>query len=163
MSRKSASSWVDRGESPIPKLQQSLAHFFERFDEEAAPFLDEHAKIVFGMVSADASEVQVAMYLRGVVRDVGFPAREPLGSRLFAISMWHIAKSALVRDEANRVLHRELSASGKTSSTLGDWLAERFMTPAELREYQQRACELFETEHLSNEIRDKQTDGAYAD
>ena len=57
MSRTSAGSWGERGESAIPTLQQSLAHLFERFDEVDEPFLDEHATIVFGMVAADATDV----------------------------------------------------------------------------------------------------------
>jgi len=157
MSRKRESSWVDRGESAIPKLRQALVHFFERFDEAAEPFLDEHATIVFGMVAADATDVQIAMYLRGVVRDVGFPAREPLGSRLFAISLWHIAKVALVRDAAERRLRQQSVVNAQSAETLGNWLAERLMTPDELQAYQQRIDELTEHETI------RETDSAYAD
>lgn len=31
---KKASSWVDRGESPVPTLRRVLARVFERYDEE---------------------------------------------------------------------------------------------------------------------------------
>ncbi len=157
LSRKSASSWVDRGESAIPKLRLSLAHYFERFDIAAEPFLDEHATFVYGMVAADSTDVQLAMYLRGVVRSVGFPNRQPLGTRLFAISMWHIAKVALVRDAANRALHQRAGAIGQSSETLGSWLAERLMTPEELLVYQQRIDELREGDA------DAEVDSAYAD
>ncbi|MEO7361880.1 MAG: hypothetical protein ABI120_16230 [Gemmatimonadaceae bacterium] len=157
MSRKTESSWVDRGESAIPKLRHALVHFFERFDEAAGPFLDEHATIVFGMVAADATDVQIAMYLRGVVRDVGFPNREPLGSRVFAISMWHIAKVALVRDAAERRLRQQAVANEQTTATLGNWLAERLMTPDELLAYQQRI------EALTDHAAAGEKNSAYAD
>ncbi len=157
MSRKSASSWVDRGEPAIPKLRQALAHYFERFDESDAAFLDEHATIVFGMVSADSTDVQIAGYLRGVVRDVGFPAREPLGTRLFAISMWHIAKCALVRDAADRVLRREVGATGRTPVALADWLAERLMAPEELHAYREHI------DRVDDGAPPETEDSAYAD
>ena len=157
MSRKSESSWVDRGESAIPKLQQALAHYFERFDEAAKPFLEEHATFVYGMVSADATDVQIAMYLRGVVRNVGFPNRQPLGTRLYAISMWHIAKVALVRDAAERALAREVVVTRTIPVTLGSWLTERLMTPDALKSYQERI------DQLSDQDSDAEHDSAYAD
>lgn len=157
LSSKSFSNWVDRGESAIPKLRQSLMHYFERFDDAAEPFLDEHATFVLGMVAADATDVQLAMYLRGVVRSVGFPNRQPLGTRLFAISMWHIAKVALVRDAANRALRQRAGAIEQSSETLGSWLAERLMTPEELLMYHQRIDDLRQGEA------DAEIDSAYAD
>lgn len=158
MSRRSESSWVDRGESAIPKLQLALAHFFERFDEADTPFLDEHATIVFGMVAADATDVQIAMYLRGIVRHVGFPTREPLGSRLYAISMWHIAKVALVRDAAELALLRQQALKARQSpETLGNWLADRLMTPDELQAYHQHI------DAVTNQETEPSTESAYAD
>ena len=163
MSRKSAPSWVDRGESAIPKLRQSLMHFFERFDPEAEPFLDEHATIVYGMVAADSTDVHIAMYLRGVVRAVGFPNRQPLGTRLFAISMWHIAKVALVRDAAERTLRNRAALAGDKPETLASWLAERLMTPDELREHQKRVDSLIEADVDPAAEAETESNSAYAD
>ena len=121
MSRTHASNWVDRGESAIPKICQGLAHYFERFDVADEPWLVEIATNVFGMVAGDATDVQIAGYLRGVVREVGFPDRQPLGTRLFAISMWHMAKVALVRDEAERAMR---TTDAATTAQIDDAYAD---------------------------------------
>ena len=163
MSRKSASSWVDRGESAIPKLRQSLSYYFERFDAEAESFLDEHATIVYGMVAADSTDVHIAMYLRGVVREVGFPNRQPLGTRLFAISMWHIAKVALVRDAAERTLRNNAAKAGEAPETLANWLAERLMTPDELLEHRKRVDELNKADVDAAQEEETESNSAYAD
>jgi hypothetical protein len=132
MSRKTAGNWVDRGEPPNPTLRRVLAHFFERFDPADEPWLEEHALIVLGMVGADATEIHIAGYLRSVVREVGFPNREPLGARTFAISLWHIAKTALVRDIADRALRGEFPLNAQTPDSLSHWLKERLLSPEEL-------------------------------
>lgn len=67
---KNASNWVDRGEPANIKIQQALSHFFERFDETYEPWLAEQATILFGMVSAEATEVQIASYVRQVARGI---------------------------------------------------------------------------------------------
>jgi hypothetical protein len=133
ISRK-AGNWVDRGEPPNPTLRRVLAHFFERLDPADEPWLEEHALIVLGMVGADATEIHIAGYLRSVVRDVGFPTREPLGARSAAISLWHIAKAALVRDFAERVLRGDVPVNAPTPDSLGHWLKERLLSPEELED-----------------------------
>jgi hypothetical protein len=135
ISRK-ASNWVDRGEPSIPVLTRVLAHFFERFDEADQPWLREHAETIVGMVAADATEVHIAGYLRSVVRSTGSPAREPLGARPAAISLWHIAKAALVRDFAERVLRGEIPPNIPNDERLSDWLAQRLLTPEELARFE---------------------------
>ena len=135
ISRK-ASNWVDRGESPMPTLCRVLAHFFERFDEADQPWLHQHAVTVLGMVAADATEVHIAGYLRSVVRDTGSPTREPLGARAAAVAMWHIAKAALVRDFAERVLQGEVPPNIPTDEPLSSWLAQRLLTPEELARFE---------------------------
>jgi len=132
MSRKTAGNWVDRGESPNPTLRRVLAHFFERFDPADEPWLEEHALNLIGMVGADASEIQIAAYLRGVVRETGLPAREPLGARETAISLWHIAKTALVRDLAERQRRGDPAVDEQTPASLSHWLKERLLSPEEL-------------------------------
>lgn len=129
---KKASNWVDRGEPANPTLRRVLAHFFERLDPADVPWLEEHVLIVLGMVAADATEIHIAGYLRSVVREVGFPKREPLGARTVAVALWHIAKAALVRDFAERVLRGEVPVNAPTPDSFSHWIASRLLTASEL-------------------------------
>jgi hypothetical protein len=138
---RKASNWVDRGEPANPTLRRVLAYFFERFDPADEPWLEQHAVTVLGMVAADATEVHIAGYLRSVVRQSGFPTREPLGARSAAVALWHIGKAALVRDFAERVLRGEIPANRPTPDSLGHWLATRLLTPEELEEFEREADE----------------------
>ena len=140
ISRK-ASNWVDRGESPIPRLCRVLAHFFEKFDAADEPWLREQAGIIVGMVAADATEVHVAGYIKSLVRDTGTPARERIEFRPVAISLWHIAKAALVRDFAERVLRGEIPPNIPNDEPLSAWLAQRILTPEELARFEAEAPE----------------------
>jgi hypothetical protein len=133
---KKAGNWVDRGEPPNATLRRVLAHFFERLEPADEAWLDEHVLIVLGMVEADATEIHIAGYLRSVVRQTGSPTREPLGARSAAISLWHIAKAALVRDVAERVL-REAPKIESTADSLSHWVASRLLSPDELRRFEQ--------------------------
>ena len=126
---KKASNWVDRGEPALPTLRRVLAHFFERLDPLDEPWLEEHATIVLGMVAADATEIHIAGYLRSVVRDTGSPTRQPLGARPAAIALWHIAKAALVRDFAERVLRGDVPVNEPTPDSFSHWMASRLLTP----------------------------------
>jgi hypothetical protein len=133
---RKASNWVDRGESPLPTLRRVLAFFFERHAASDEPWLHEHALVVLGMVAADATEVHVAGYLRSVVRDVGTPTRDPLGARAAAVALWHIAKAALVRDFAERVLQGEVPVNQPTPDSFSHWVASRLLTPEELAQFE---------------------------
>lgn len=133
---KNASNWVDRGEAPNATLRRILAHFFERFDADDEAWLEEHAVIVFGMVGADATEVHIAGYLKSVVRETGPPTRDPLGARPAAIALWHVAKAALVRDFAERVLRGEVPVNEPTPDSFSHWLASRLLTPEELERFE---------------------------
>jgi len=136
---KKASNWVDRGEPPNATLLRVLAHFFERLHPADEPWLEEHVLIVLGMVAADATEVHVAGYLRSVVRQVGFPTRQPLGARSAAVALWHIAKAALVRDFAERVLRGEVPVNEPTPDSFSHWVASRLLTPSELERFEREA------------------------
>ena len=118
-------------------MRRVLAHFFERQDPQFEEWLDEQALIIAGMVAADATEVHVAGYLRSVVRDLGKPTREPLGARQAAITLWHIAKAALVRDFAERVLRGEIPVNRPTEDSFSHWVASRLLTAEELAEYEE--------------------------
>lgn len=105
---KKASNWVDRGEPPHPTLRRVLGRFFERRAPSDDGWLEDVANTVLGMVAADATEVHIAGYLRSIGRDEGAPDRGPEEARSAAISLWHIAKAALVRDFAERVLRGDV-------------------------------------------------------
>ena len=134
-----ASNWVDRGEPPDATLRRVLAFFFERHDPADGPWLEEHARIILGMVTADATEVHVAGYLRSVVRETGAPRREPLGARSAAVALWHVAKAALVRDVAERVLQEEVPVNAATPDSFSHWVASRLLTPEELARFEAAA------------------------
>jgi hypothetical protein len=136
---KKASNWVDRGEPPQPTLRRVLAHFFERHAPDDQPWLDEQANIILGMVAADATEVHIAGYLRSVVRETGLPTREPLGARSAGVALWHVAKAALVRDFAERVLQGEIPVNAPTPDRFSHWLAERLLSPEELAQFEAEA------------------------
>jgi hypothetical protein len=133
---KKASNWVDRGEPPNATMRRVLAHFFERDPVVFDQWLDEHANIIIGMVAADATEIHIAAYLKSVVREAGTPTREPLGARPVAICLWHIAKAALVRDFAERVLSGEVPVNEPTPDSFSHWIASRLLTPDELARFE---------------------------
>ena len=133
---KKAGNWVDRGEPPNPTLRRVLAHFFERNIDSDQAWLDEIANTIVGMVAADATEIHIAAYLRDIVRQEGSPTREPLGARPAAIALWHIAKAALVRDFAERVLCGEVPVNEPDSDTFSHWVASRLLTPEELAQFE---------------------------
>ena len=116
-----------------------LSYFFECDPLAEQVWLDEQANTIMGMVAADAGEVHIARYLCSVVRDTGAPNRERLGARPTAIALWHIAKAALVRDFAERVLQGEVPANTPTPDSLGHWVAARILSPEELRRYEAEA------------------------
>jgi len=133
---KKASNWVDRGEPPNKTLRRVLAHFFERQDPKYEPWLEQQAVIVLGMVDADATEVHIAGYLKSVVRELGSPTREPLGARDAGLTLWHVAKAALVRDFAERVLRGEVPVNEPTPDSFSHWIATRLLTAEELNRFE---------------------------
>jgi hypothetical protein len=138
ISRK-ASNWVDRGEPALPTLRRVLAHFFDRHDPADHEWLEQQANTILGMVAADATEVHIAGYLRSVVRETGWPNREPLGARPAAIGLWHIGKAALVRDFAERVLQGEIPVNEPTPDRFSHWVAQRLLSPEELAQFEAEA------------------------
>ena len=133
---KKAGNWVDRGEPPNPTLRRVLAHFFERDIDGDREWLDEIANTIVGMVAADATEIHIAAYLRDIVRQEGSPTREPLGARPAAIALWHIAKAALVRDFAERVLCGEVQVNEPDRDSFSHWVASRLLSPEELAQFE---------------------------
>ena len=127
-----ASNWVDRGEPAEPKIAAALRHFigFDLTTDDARP-LDE-ARTLVGMVAADASEIQVASYLGYLEEQFGRPRSEARRRRLEAIAIWHIAKAALTRDRAARLLAGEPEAATADRERLSEWLAARIASAGEL-------------------------------
>lgn len=131
-----ANNWVERGESADRKLRLVLAFFFDRHDESHGPWLQAHAVSIIGLVEAGAVERDIAKYLNSVLREEDFPYREHSGARIAAVSLWHIAKIAQMRDLAERVFRGERPISAQTGSDFGTWAAERLLDrhEVELRE-----------------------------
>ena len=92
------------------------------------------------MVAADATEVHIAAYLRSVVRENDIAMPEPSGARPAAIALWHIAKAALVRDFAERVLRGEIPVNAPTPDRFSHWVAERLLSPEELAQFEAEAA-----------------------
>ena len=83
-----ASNWVDRGEPPEPTLTRVLASYLELEPSENAARLQEYAGAVRGMAEADATEVNIAGYLRSLESmhlSAEHPARQRRGA---AIALW---------------------------------------------------------------------------
>ena len=122
-----ASNWVDRGEPAEPKIAKALRHFlgFDAPLEDAT--LLEYAGIIVGMAAADASEVQVAAYLGHLEDGAGLQRSTGRHRRLVAVAVWHVAKAALTRDRALRLLAGEEPDATAEHARLSDWLAERIL------------------------------------
>lgn len=75
LSSSKADNWVDRGERCEPVLERVLAFYLDRHDVEYAGRLAQHALSVRGLVEAGGSELHVASYLYGILRELDIPAR----------------------------------------------------------------------------------------
>lgn len=130
-----AHNWVDRGHPPQDVIRRVLAFLFDRHADTDTEWLQNQANTIVGMVAADASEVQVANYAHSLIEPADSPST-PNDMRLAGIALWHIAKAALVRDFAERVLQGEVPVNAPTPDSFGHWLAERLLTPAELARFE---------------------------
>lgn len=135
---KKASNWVDRGEPAAPRMRQLLAFLFERRDAGDAPWLEEHAQIILGMVAADATDVHIRGYLRSLERDGATMSGD---ARVYAIALWHVGKAALVRDFAERVLTGEIPVNAPTDERFSHWVAARLLSPEELARFEAQAAD----------------------
>jgi hypothetical protein len=121
-----ASNWVDRGEPPEPTLRRVLASYLHLDPDSCGDELQEYATQVRGMAEADSTEVQIAGYLRTKEEQHGL-SHESGHRRAVAIALWHIAKSAEVRDRALQLLRDAGEATTSSKIPLSEWLAERLM------------------------------------
>jgi len=106
-----ASNWVDQGHPPHRVMRRVLAFFLGRREPEDTTWLDDETNVIIGMVAADANEVEVGNYLRSLLSNEHPEAADHDRTRLTAIALWHIAKVALVRDFAERVLQHDAARS----------------------------------------------------
>jgi hypothetical protein len=122
-----ASNWVDRGEPPEPTLTRVLASYLELEPSANDTQLREYAAAVRGMAEADATEVNIAGYLRPL-ESTHLAAEHPARHRrAAAIALWHIAKAAEVRDRAVRLVAEYGAAPNAVQVPLSTWLAERLL------------------------------------
>lgn len=122
-----ASNWVDRGEPPEPTLKRVLS-FYLHLDLVAADTqLAEYAGVVRGMAEADSTEVHVARYLTTLEERHGVTDHGPTERRALAVALWHVVKSAEVRDRAMRLLSEYAARIEQTKPRLSTWLAERLL------------------------------------
>jgi hypothetical protein len=134
LSAPKADNWVDRGERCEPVLARILAHYFDRREPSDVSWNVEHAMAIRGLVEAGGTEVHVASYLYRVLRELDKAA--PPRGRITAIALWHVAKAALVRDFAERVLSGQVPRPVASSDSLSHWLAARLLTPDELEAFE---------------------------
>jgi hypothetical protein len=136
MTSSKAGNWVDRGESPLPVMTHVLVFFFDRHDAADQPWLGTTAEAVLGMVHADATDIQIAGYLKSVAREQGieFPPK----ARQASLALWHVAKAALVRDAATALLNSDLARQPDDPPPLSEWLAARLLSPEEMEQEQNR-------------------------
>jgi hypothetical protein len=122
-----ASNWVDRGEPPEPTLTRVLASYLELEPASNETRLREYAGAVRGMAEADATEVNIAGYLR-TLEAAHLAAEHPARHRrAAAIALWHITKAAEVRDRALRLVAEHGSTPSAAQVPLSTWLAERLL------------------------------------
>ncbi len=136
----SASNWVDRGEPADLKVRQIIAHFVGDPDSITAnaPWLADAVRDVIGMAIADASEVQLAGYLRTLATARGRTVTDTAPPRIVAIAVWHAVKAAEVRDRAERTIRGLAGERSPESQPLAEWLAERLLSPEELQLHTQQ-------------------------
>ncbi len=125
-------------------MQRVLEFFYDRHEEPDAAWLRRTAEDVLRLVAADATDIQIAGYLKSVARAqaIEFPPK----ARLTSIALWHIAKAALVRDAATALLNSDLAAGEGTPPPPSEWLASRLLTPAELVAFEREGRKLPEND-----------------
>jgi hypothetical protein len=138
---KKASNWVDRGEAPHATIERILGRLLQQNPAHNHVWFREQAEIVVGMVAADASEVHLVGYLRTLLPYDEQQARDSTDLRIRAIALWHVAKAALVRDFAERVLRGDVPPNEPTPDRLGHWLATRLLSPDELARFEREGGE----------------------
>jgi hypothetical protein len=129
---RNADNWVDRGEPAEPRLALTLAHLFSRRGEAHQSWLIAHGATILGMVAAGATDYHVNGYIRSVARELDPVGDVPPGTRMAAVALWHIAKAALVRDFAERVLSGDVPPNIATPAPLGEWLASKLLNADEM-------------------------------
>ena len=134
-----ASNWVDRGEAPHATIERVLGRLLDRDPGTAPEWFRAHSHTIVGMVAADATEVHVAGFLRTLL-SADSPPRDAATLRTAAIAVWHIAKAALIRDFAERVLRGEVPVNEATPDSLSHWLAARLLSTEQLAAFEDQVA-----------------------
>jgi hypothetical protein len=122
-----SSNWIDRGEPPEPTVTRVLSSYLELEPQTNEASLREYAGAVRGMAEADATEVNIAGYLRSL-ESTHLAAEHPARHRrAVAIALWHIVKAAEVRDRAIRLVAEHAGTPSAAQVPLSTWLAERLL------------------------------------
>ena len=138
---KKASNWVDRGEPAYAPITRVLSRFLNENPTGRGDWFRAQAEIISAMVAADATEVHLVGYLRTLLaereeQEPTYDSYDSASIRVVAIALWHIAKAALVRDFAERVLKGEVPVNEPTPDNLSHWLASRLLSPEELAQFE---------------------------
>jgi hypothetical protein len=88
-----------------------------------------YAVTVRGMMEADATEVQVVDCLHSLELEHAVDQPSARRRREVALSLWHVAKCAQLRDRATRERAQAVVAGDAPAPRvpLGEWLAERLL------------------------------------
>jgi hypothetical protein len=147
---KKASNWVDRGHPPHQTIERVLGRLLDRNPIDEPTWFRQQSETIVGMVAADAGEVHVAGFLRTLF-PAESPARDADTMRAAAIAVWHIAKAALVRDFAERLLRGEVPPREATADSLSHWLAARLLTPQQLADFEADVSRREDEDHATTD------------
>ncbi len=127
MTDGNAGNWVDRGESPDATLVRILNFYLDRRLDAAVTL--GYAVTVRGMMEANATEVQVVDWLHSLELEHAVDQPSARRRREVALSLWHVAKCAQLRDRAARErAHAVATRDGDERHVpLSEWLAERLL------------------------------------
>lgn len=129
---RDATNWVDRGAPDLPQLVTVLRHFLGPERGISEERLEDAARDIQGLVAGDATEQHVSGYLRRLGEELRIDDGELPPRRMAACALWSIAKLAIVRDNALRVLAGQPNAVPIRPPPLSEWLAARLLSPEEL-------------------------------
>ncbi len=129
---RGANNWVDRGEPDLPQLVAVLRHFLGPERDISEERLEDAARDIQGLVWGHATELHVSGYLRRLGEELDIDENELPPRRMVAAALWSIAKLAMVRDNALRVLNGQPVPAPVQPPALSEWLAARLLSPEEL-------------------------------
>ncbi len=97
---KHRGNWVERNDPIEPEVSRVLAHLLGVSAPDAR--LEEHALAIRGLVESRGSEIDVTAYVRRMFEPFDRLAPDPAVTRLVGCALWHVVKTGLVRNNAQR-------------------------------------------------------------